>query len=183
MVLWHRVPLGESEHTLDVLTDLSGLAIHGEDLKATVEEVAIATTLTANHFLVLVNGSVTIALPKAANHKERIYTIKNIGQGRVTIDPYSSETIDGEETIVLNFQYSFVTIVSDGSEWLIIGGVNVKMEEILKEIRDSLAKPLDKLIYLTGRLEKYAADENEGAELEKHTIEAELKDLEVDVRE
>ncbi len=180
MVDWHKVPDGEA--TLDPLTSLAGLVVSGVDIRATLEEVVTATTLTENHFLVLVNGTLTITLPKAVNHKERIYTIKNIGTGMVTINAYSSEKIDGEGTVVLNSQYSYVRIVSDGDEWFIIGGINVKMEDLLIEIRDKLGGSLDKLLYISARMEKYQADENEGAEVGKHQIEKELKELEVDVR-
>ena len=156
MVQWHEVPEGEAP--LDPLTSLAGLVVAGEDLRATLEEVATATTLTENHFLVLVNGNLTITLPKAVNHKERIYTIKNIGQGQVTIDAYSNEEIDGEGTLVLNSQYSYVTIVSDGDEWFIIGGRNVKLEEIAQDTLDEQKKANENLNdYLKQIRDKLAA--------------------------
>ncbi len=179
MVEWHRVPEGEAP--LDPLTSLAGLVVKGEDLRATLEEVATATTLTENHFLVLVTSGATITVPKAVNHKSRTYIIMNVG-GAVNLVPTAGDSINGEGSIQLDTKYSFVTIVSDGDDkWLIIGGIDVAAEAILKEIRDSLIS-LDKLLYLTGRMEKYQADENEGAEVEKHKIEKELKELEVDVR-
>lgn len=179
MVEWHKVPDGEA--TLDPLTSLAGLVVSGIDFRATLEEVATATTLTENHFLVLVSGNVSITLPKAVNHKERLYTIKNIGQGRVTINAYSGDKIEWEETLVLGLQGDFVTIISDGDEWFIIGGRNVKSEDLLREIRDSLGSPLDKLLYIMTRIEKYL-DDSTDTEVEKHVVEAELKQLEVKVR-
>jgi len=180
MVEWHKIPEGEAP--LDPLTSLAGLTVAGEDLRATLEEVATATTLTENHFLVLVNGNITITLPKAVNHKERIYTIKNIGQGQVTIDAYSNEEIDGEVELTLSHQYSYVTIVSDGDEWFIIGGRNMKSEQYLEEIRDSLSSPLDKLLYIMARMERML-DDSTDTEVEKQEIENEIKELEVSVRE
>jgi len=180
MVEWHKVPEGEA--TLAELTSLAGLVVVGQDLRATLEEVAVSTTLTANHFLLLADGNVTITLPKAVNHNERVYTIKNIGQGIVTIDAYSNEEIDGEGTLVLNSQYSYVTIVSNGDEWFIIGGRNVKSEKYLEEIRDSLSSPMDKLLYIMARMERIL-DDSTDTEVEKHEIERELKELEVSVRE
>jgi len=179
MVEWHKVPDGEA--TLDPLTSLAGLVVSGIDIKAKLEEVATATTLTENHYLVLVNGTITITLPKAVNHKERMYTIKNIGSGAVTVNAYSGEKIDGEGTVVLNSQYSYITIVSDGEEWFIIGGINVKMEEILEEIRDNMGGSLDKLLYVMARVEKYI-DDSTDTEVEKHNVEKELRNMEVKVR-
>ena len=57
----------------------------------------------------------------------------------------------------------------------------MKSEEILKEIRDSLSTPLDKLIYLMARVEKYL-DDSTDTEVEKQDVEKELKELEVEVR-
>ena len=180
MVEWHKVPEGEA--TLAELTSLAGLVVRGEDLRATLEEVATATTLTENHYLVLVSASVSITLPKAVNHKERIYTIKNIGDGSVSIDTYASETIDGEGILTLDAQYSYVTIVSDGDEWLIIGGVNVGSEKILEAIRDNMGGSIDKLLYVMARVEKYLEDSTD-TEVEKHKVESDLRKLSVKVRE
>lgn len=156
MVSWHKVPEGEA--TLDPLTSLAGLVVKGEDFRATLSEIATATTLTDNHFLVLVSSGVTITLPSAINHKERIYTIKNIGTGQVTISAYSNETIDGESTLYLNSQYSYVMIVSDGSEWFIIGGRNVKLEDKLNDLLTEQKETNEKLTdYLKQIAEKLAA--------------------------
>ena len=38
----------------------------------------------------------------------------------LTIDPNSTETIDGSTTFALNVQYQSITIVTDGSNWFII---------------------------------------------------------------
>jgi len=131
---------------------LAGLTILAQDIDFTVEEVVVATTLTANHFLVKVNasGNTTITLPAATSHTDRVYTIINIhSAGTVTIDANGTETIDGEETILLNLQYQYVTIVCDGDEWFIIGGEYVKMEDILNKLlteQKEQIKLLEKLV-------------------------------------
>lgn len=68
------------------------------------------------------NGStaVTINLPTASGITGMIYQIKRLGSANVTIDGNSSETIDGQTTIILYTQYSSVTLVSNGSNWTII---------------------------------------------------------------
>ena len=40
--------------------------------------------------------------------------------GTVTIDPSGSETVNGSSTKTLTSQYETVTIISDGSNWLIV---------------------------------------------------------------
>jgi hypothetical protein len=49
------------------------------------------------------------------------YNIKNVSAtASLTVDPNSTETIDGATTYTLNVQYQSLTIVSDGSNWHII---------------------------------------------------------------
>jgi hypothetical protein len=48
------------------------------------------------------------------------YQIKNMTTNAITIDPATTETIDGLSTFVLSTQYAAVTIITDGSNWFII---------------------------------------------------------------
>jgi hypothetical protein len=48
------------------------------------------------------------------------YQIKNASANTITIDPNSTETIDGALTFALSTQYASVTIITDGSNWFII---------------------------------------------------------------
>ena len=68
------------------------------------------------------NGStaVTATLPTAASIEGKKVHVKRLGTANVTVDGYSSETIDGSTTFVLTTQYSTVTMISDGTNWLII---------------------------------------------------------------
>ena len=114
------------------------------------EDIVTGITLTANHILVIVDASsaVKITLPASTS-----------GTGK----------IDGEQTVVLNLQYQYVTIANDSGtvyifkkidssgnsvtidasgsdEWHIIGGQDVKMEEILKAqetLLETLRRQLD----------------------------------------
>lgn len=136
MVDWRRVPKGT--YKLPKETSLAGLTVAGEDFRATLEEIATATTLTANHYLVLVNGNVRITLPKAVLHKERVYTIKNIGSGVVTIDGTGDDKLEWKKDLILGGQGDFVVFVSESTQWYIIGGGYVKMEELLSQVIDKL---------------------------------------------
>ncbi|RLS54289.1 MAG: hypothetical protein DWH91_12115 [Planctomycetota bacterium] len=63
-----------------------------------------------------------VTLPTAVGISGRQYTIKRVNGGvnNVTVTTTSSQTIDGATTNVLNAQYSSVTVVSDGANWLIV---------------------------------------------------------------
>ncbi len=128
-------------------------------------------TLSPSTQFVWVNalvGNVIITLPAAADNIRTLYTIKKIDSSghSVTIDANGNETIDGEQTIVLNLQYAYVTIISDGDEWFIIGGEYVKMEDILaqqidllKQIREGIK---DSNIHLAdGSGEKISKEDND----------------------
>ena len=105
------------------------------------DEVTTSETLSSSTQFVWVDatlGNVIITLPAAADNTRTVYTIKKIDSSNhtVTIDANGSETIDGEETVVLNLQYAYITIVCDGDEWFIIGGEYVKMEDKLDTLID-----------------------------------------------
>jgi trimeric autotransporter adhesin len=91
-----------------------------------VASVSSNTTLTEANSLVLVNAGGsdrTITLPTASGITGRIYTIKKVDSGskKVVVDGRNSETIDGAATFNLTSQWDYVTIQSDGSNWMIIG--------------------------------------------------------------
>lgn len=64
----------------------------------------------------------TITLPAVSTNSGRIITVKKTdsGAGTILIDTPSTETIDGAAQNVLNEQYSFVTLISDGTNWSVI---------------------------------------------------------------
>ena len=68
-------------------------------------------------------GIQVFTLPTATTIKGRRYTFKKVDSSgnAVTIDANGSETIDGALTYNLNAQWSYVEIVSDGNNWLVVG--------------------------------------------------------------
>lgn len=91
-----------------------------------IRTVSSNTTLTTTDDIVLVNassGNITISLPSSSTASGKFYIIKKIDSSSniVTIDPYSSETIDGKSTYDLTVQYQFVNIYCDGTQWFIVG--------------------------------------------------------------
>lgn len=74
----------------------------------TSNEIAVANLGTA----------ITFTLPTAVGIKGKIFRIKNIGVGLLTITPDGAETIDGT-TLSLS-QWESVDICSDGANWFIL---------------------------------------------------------------
>lgn len=84
-----------------------------------------AYTLTATDAIITADatgGAFNVTLPTAASITGRQYTIKriNTGANAVTVNTTSSQTIDGATTYSLSAQYKYVSVVSDGANWLIV---------------------------------------------------------------
>jgi len=80
------------------------------DLTATIAHNVIAVTATSK----------TVTLPTAVGITGREYTIKLTASGTGTVATTSSQTIDGSTTYSLSAQYKYVTVKSDGANWIII---------------------------------------------------------------
>lgn len=66
------------------------------------------------------SGNVTVTLPTAvANAACFIIKKTDSSTNTVTIDGYSTETIDGGTTYVLYDQYNYVELVSNGTNWVV----------------------------------------------------------------
>jgi hypothetical protein len=70
----------------------------------------------------IAGGNVTINLPTAIGNTA-VFTIKKVdgGSGIITIDPFASQTIDLSLDASILYQNTFTTIISDSSNWKIIG--------------------------------------------------------------
>jgi hypothetical protein len=77
-------------------------------------------TLLSDDVVVLASGTFTLTLPATSNLTGKLYHIKNIGTGIITVDGNNNETIDGGLIAVIENQYESITIVSDGSNWYIL---------------------------------------------------------------
>lgn len=87
---------------------------------------AVSVTVDNSHSVVLLNppvaSPVLVTLPApAVGNRGRQYTFK-----KIDVDPASpvtfSEDIDGDPAYDLAVQYDYVVIVSDGTQWLKVGG-------------------------------------------------------------
>jgi|ERR1700741_1183598 len=76
--------------------------------------------ITASDYVVRCNGTFTTTLPTAVGRADKIYIIKNIGSGVVTLATTSSQTIDGVTTQTV-LSGNWIMVQSDGSNWVVIG--------------------------------------------------------------
>ena len=67
-------------------------------------------------------GSFTVTLPSSIGYRGSRHTIKrkNAGANIVTVGTTGSQTIDGATTYPLAAQYQYVTVESDGANWLVV---------------------------------------------------------------
>lgn len=82
-------------------------------------------TLALGEHVLLCNatgGAFTVNLPSAGRYEGIQFIIKKIdaSANAVTIDGAGAETIDGALTVSLTTQWESRTVISDGSNWLII---------------------------------------------------------------
>jgi hypothetical protein len=107
------------------------------------------TNYTANSYAVILvdtsTGPVTVTLPPAASSRGKYYYIKKIDNSANPVRIESGELVDAESTHTLTLQYQYVMVVCDSTTWHIIGGVWVKMEEILQSGMAELAQLLEQI--------------------------------------
>ena len=79
-------------------------------------------TVTANDYVILATGQVTITLPDAVANDARTLYIKrmNAGAATVIIDGQGSQTIDGQLTQTLVVRYVSVQLYAGQGNWWII---------------------------------------------------------------
>lgn len=112
------ITIDNANATAYALSTSGGLKVGS--LQTAYTGVTSSTNIDASHQVVNVTAnSVTLTLPTAASIEGRRYDLKNSGTGLVTIATTSSQTIDGDTTRILT-QYESITVVSDGSNWIII---------------------------------------------------------------
>lgn len=91
---------------------------------ANITSITTALAIDATHYIIAAGGttSYTVTLPTAVGIAGRMYQIKKTSASSytVTIATTSSQTIDGSSSLVVTTQYQSYTLVSDGSNWLIL---------------------------------------------------------------
>lgn len=72
------------------------------------------------------NSDRTITLPAVSSGVGRKLFVKKTdsGTGRVIIDTPGAETVDGSAQFTLTYQYAWVSLVGDGTNWQFLGGLD-----------------------------------------------------------
>lgn len=81
--------------------------------------VTADSSVTTDDQFIAADGTLTLTLPTAIGNTGRVFIVKNVGTGAVTITGTSAQTIDGQTSMVLTGQYSALNLVSNGSDWYI----------------------------------------------------------------
>ena len=77
-------------------------------------------TVALTDDMIKCNGTFTVTLPAVASTPTgKVFYIKNIGTGTITVDGNGSETIDDQTTQALT-QYDCMVIMNDGTEFWIV---------------------------------------------------------------
>ena len=101
--------------TLDIRGSLSG----------NIQTFSSTYTATGTDYNLIFTGTsaTTLTLPTAASITGRMYNIKNASSNTstLTVGTTSSQTIDGATTQVLSNSYQTLSVISDGSNWHIVG--------------------------------------------------------------
>lgn len=102
-----------------LLRSYEGLTLGGA-IRTTYSGYVAAHTITAADNIVdCTSGTFTVTLPTAVSIAGRQYIIKNSGAGTITLEGDGTETIDGALNVTLATKKCY-TVVSDGSNWIII---------------------------------------------------------------
>jgi len=152
------------------------------------DELEATQTLENYNKYVIVDASsvpVTLTLSSVSNERTE-HIVKKIDSSSNSIKlkcANDGEKIEGEDYIELKYQYQYVHVITDGSTYHIIGGINVKLDEKMEELTEVLKEERDlveKLLYYVARMEEYL-DDSTDTEIEVPALIEEIKDLEVDL--
>jgi hypothetical protein len=89
------------------------------------QSITSSVTINVSSKIILADASsnaITVTLPSASQVPRKEFHIKKTDSSSnfVTIDPYGSETIDGETAYIITNAYTSRRIYSDGQSWWIV---------------------------------------------------------------
>ena len=104
------------------LTDDWSFKRFGLHVGSSIASSGSITVGTASWYLVATSGGdVTITLPAAATCTNMVLGFKKLqAANNMILDPDGSETIDGAATKSFSDQWTFVNIISNGTNWFIL---------------------------------------------------------------
>jgi len=90
----------------------------GGGTSTTIGIINTNTTLSIANFI-LASNTITLTLPTAVGISGTSYTIKNVGDGEITVVGQGGQTVDTNTSMILAYKYSVIGLVSDGANWQI----------------------------------------------------------------
>lgn len=104
-------------------TKINGPTIFtGQRILSLVRTAVSYVALATDEFIEVTASGPIIVLPSAVGIGGQQYTIKLTAVGFCTVVASSGQTIDGSSDCFLSGQYSYVRVLSNGINWIIIGG-------------------------------------------------------------
>lgn len=118
---WYDIKLLDSSDTL--LTTFEYVYLQRTSYTTETKTADFTASADVDSYLVdTTTGDVTVTMPAAADMTYPITIAKKTGDAyTVTIDPYSTETIDGESSHELTVQTESVSVASDGANLYALG--------------------------------------------------------------
>ena len=86
----------------------------------TVSKSANYTATATDNVIVCSGSAFTVTLPTAVGIQGKDYTIIRNTNVVITIVTNGSETLSGADSLTLNSIYSYIRVISDNSNWIII---------------------------------------------------------------
>lgn len=93
----------------------------GSGITRSIQSISASQTADSNattDYVYLCSGTMTLTLPDATTNTN-LYTVKNVGNGTVTINTTAAQTIDGALTQVMPVKFTSVDLISDTANWSI----------------------------------------------------------------
>ena len=129
-----------------------------------VEEYSGTAPLRDLNHIALVDasgGAATMSIPSVSGLVGRKYTIikDDSSANAVTIDPDGAETINGVSSVSLASQGDAVTLVSDGAEWKISGGLGSSIVGVadenfsFRQVTTAITIPATQQMIVSGSIE------------------------------
>jgi hypothetical protein len=96
--------------------------ISNPSVLANITQVSSAsyTIPSSVYFLLCIAGSSSMTLPDAITNTGKIFSVKNTNGSTVTIVPVGGQTVDGDSSGVLLQNNDAVTMLSNGSNWILV---------------------------------------------------------------
>jgi len=118
------IAIGSTNATGNIIRVESGVLTVGGNpvIKPVTAQTATANIAVTDHVVTGSHATVafTLTLPTLASAGTgREFVVKNLNAAVVTVDGNGAETIDGSADVALN-QYESVTLVCNGTEWMIL---------------------------------------------------------------